>query len=556
MTATTLAETRSAAAAGHRTGVTPIPGAAVDCLLIALAAVAIAAVLRPFQNTPFIDDWVYGWPVQHLLETGELRIPEYSGNPIVTQIFWGVAFSLPFGFSFTALRISTWTLAVAVLWAVYLLLRDFGASRQTARLGAALMGVYPIFFVLSPTFMTDVPFLALLVWSVLLFTRALDRRQPRLVWMASLLCCVSVGIRSQGVGIVGALFMTLLLHTGRWGRRPHLLIAPLLVLPVAGTLLAWLPSHTLVSADLTWIGNAPANRIRDLREYALPILPKMLVVTLMFVTTALGVALLPLVLGVFRWRTVGRAALLVAALSAIWVTGTYGGIGFWVPLKPGETWALAELGATASLVPEYRGILPFPPWAGWITTGIGLALASVLLANFPFCRFTEREKCIVWVMAGQCALAAMLWLFYDRYSLVYLPLAIVLCLARQPSLRLRPAWAGVMLYGAVSMIGTRDHLAYNAAVWSAVAELQAQGVPAAELNGGYVVNGWLQYVRPEQAHRSPEGRIEIPWVNEQLELPYTVANGPRRDAQVLKTIPYVCWLRPSGAVYVLKRWCS
>ena len=48
------------------------------------------------------------------------------------------------------------------------------------------------------------------------------------------------------------------------------------------------------------------------------------------------------------------------------------------------------------------------------------------------------------------------------------------------------------------MIGTRDHLAYNAVVWSGVAELQAQGVPAAELNGGYVVNGWLQYVRPEQ----------------------------------------------------------
>jgi 4-amino-4-deoxy-L-arabinose transferase-like glycosyltransferase len=169
------------------------------------------------------------------------------------------------------------------------------------------MGVYPVFFVLSPTFMTDVPFLALVVWSVLLCTRALDRRQPRLVWMASLLCCVSVGIRSQGVGIAGAMFMTLLLHTGRWGRRPHLLIVPLLILPVVGTLLAWLPSYTLVSADLTWIGNAPANRIRDLREYALPILPQMLVVTLLFVTTALGVALLPLILGVCRWRTVGTS---------------------------------------------------------------------------------------------------------------------------------------------------------------------------------------------------------------------------------------------------------
>jgi hypothetical protein len=90
-------------------------------------------------------------------------------------------------------------------------------------------------------------------------------------------------------------------------------------------------------------------------------------------------------------------------------------------------------------------------------------------------------------------------------------------------------------------------------VWSGVAALQGQGAPAAELNGGYVVNGWLQYVRPEQAHRSPEGHIEIPWVNERLELPYTVANWPHRDATVLQTIPYACWLRPSGAVYVLKR---
>jgi hypothetical protein len=72
---------------GHRTEATPLPGAAVDCLLIALAGVAIAAVLCPFQSTPFIDDWVYGWPVQHLLETGEPRIPEYSGNPMLTQIF-------------------------------------------------------------------------------------------------------------------------------------------------------------------------------------------------------------------------------------------------------------------------------------------------------------------------------------------------------------------------------------------------------------------------------------------------------------------------------------
>jgi hypothetical protein len=146
-----------------------------------------------------------------------------------------------------------------------------------------------------------------------------------------------------------------------------------------------------------------ASRVRDLREYALPLLPKMLVVTLLFVTTTLGIGLLSLVLGVCRWRTLGRAALLLAALLAIWGAGTYGGIGFWVPLKPGETWALEELGATAPLVPEYRQMLPFPPWAGWLTTGSGLALAAVLLANVPCRRWTAREQYLVWVLAGQGA---------------------------------------------------------------------------------------------------------------------------------------------------------
>jgi hypothetical protein len=31
-------------------------------------------LLRPFQNLPFVDDWVYAWPVEHLLKSGELKI--------------------------------------------------------------------------------------------------------------------------------------------------------------------------------------------------------------------------------------------------------------------------------------------------------------------------------------------------------------------------------------------------------------------------------------------------------------------------------------------------
>src|SRR5689334_17860805 len=111
----------------------------LDCLWIALGAALIAVLLRPFQNTPFVDDWAYAWPVEHLLQTGELKVLDWSTSLNVAQILWGALFALPFGFSFTALRISTFILSVGGLCGFYLLLQELGVTRRDALLGAALL---------------------------------------------------------------------------------------------------------------------------------------------------------------------------------------------------------------------------------------------------------------------------------------------------------------------------------------------------------------------------------------------------------------------------------
>ena len=54
---------------------------------------------------------------------------------------------------------------------MYFLLRRLGASRGLAVLGALLLGFNPIYFALSFTFMTDVPFTALVVVSLLVMFR-------------------------------------------------------------------------------------------------------------------------------------------------------------------------------------------------------------------------------------------------------------------------------------------------------------------------------------------------------------------------------------------------
>src|SRR5262249_2343105 len=104
-----------------------------------------------------------------------------------------------------------------------------------------------------------------------------------------------------------------------------------------------------------------------------------------------------------------------------------------------------------------------------------------------------------------------------------------------------------------SVAGTHDYLEYNRAVWSAVRDLRARGIKPAEIDGGYVVNGWLQYLHPDEAYRNRLGEIIVPMVNDFAELPYTIANRPIPNRRVLHSYPYSGWLQPGGRIYVLTR---
>jgi hypothetical protein len=121
-----------------------------DCTTIVIVALLVAVVLRPFQDRPFIDDWVYSWPVQHLLDTHEFLFPELVGNPIAAQVLWGALFCLPFGFSLTVLRISTWVLGVLALCALYLLVRESGSTWRSALMATAVLGFNPVFLSCRP----------------------------------------------------------------------------------------------------------------------------------------------------------------------------------------------------------------------------------------------------------------------------------------------------------------------------------------------------------------------------------------------------------------------
>ena len=164
-------------------------------MFFAVAALASGA----YRDVPVIDDWTYAWSVEQLLYHGRFAMLDWSAVFPVGPAIWGAAWSLVFGFSFATLRLSTLVLALVGCGALYLILRELDASPRVALLGALSVAANPVFFLLSSSFMTDVPFVALTLLALLCYVRAHRRGEARLLWWGGLWACLSCLDRQIGV---------------------------------------------------------------------------------------------------------------------------------------------------------------------------------------------------------------------------------------------------------------------------------------------------------------------------------------------------------------------
>jgi len=104
-----------------------------------------------------------------------------------------------------------------------------------------------------------------------------------------------------------------------------------------------------------------------------------------------------------------------------------------------------------------------------------------------------------------------------------------------------------------SMIGVRDHLAYNRALWTAVSRLHERGVKDSDIDGGYMVNGWLQYSHPQNAKQGKDGGVIVNWVTTaNNDAPYQISSRPLKERRTVDVIQYQRWLGRSRAIYILQ----
>ena len=501
---------------------------ALACVTIAGAFTIASLLVGPHPQTPVIDDWLYAASVQELLTTGHLRLGAISAVYPIFQILWGALFCALFGFSFAVLRASTLVLAALGCIALYAMLRELGRRPAVSLLASLTLGASPTFFLLSSSFMTDVPFLALVMLALYAWVSALQRGSQLRWWLGAGLSIGAFLVRPLGIALPVAAAL------GAWRARrltPGWL-APALV-SLAGMAALQLALPMLFGAlDM---GNTRTVNIR----YVLMVTPGEYARWTAHLLCEAAFPMAPLVVAALCSRPVALRIALASALVAATLWLLSGGLPF--PLPDNQTWSLRDMAARTLIACTDIGRAPWTEWmapllpaAGTVVLGAMVAGATAVRAQPECARGTGT---ILLAFAGlELLIANALWLYNDRYYIVFAPALAYLVTALAP-MRVRVAVPLVALWAVVSVTGVRDTLAFNETVSAAVQTLEDSGVAASDIDAGWVSNGWRLYVHPEKLPVGSDRAWDVPFVTNTTPSLYLIANCPQPGYQLVKTIP-------------------
>lgn len=523
------------------------------------------AAANPTGNFPLIDDWAFARSVHNWIETGRPRLSGFVAMTLVGQVAWGAAFAWLLGFSFEALRLSTVLLSLVGLAAMHRLVAAQTGRADLALGAAALLLVNPIYFHLSATFMTDVPFVALALLALLFYLRSLQDGRPASLLAGTAAAALAVSVRQVGLAL------PLAYAAGRlWRDGVSARVLAAAGLPVAAValvylgILGWLAAtdgtpgmyHVKLQALLERAGEPLRLLLRLLSRSA-----QALAMTGLFVAPFL---LLVVREARGRWaadrRFHRRLFLLLLVLLALPLIGRHRELPLFSSI-------LFDLGLGV-LTTKDVFVLSLPHWprapAGFWTAAMAAAVAASALSLTLLggaLRGALRRRRAGAGSAAEAALVAVLAAallpllpvlpiaFFDRYLLLtaaLLPLALGIALAPAAATAAPSRWdragriagvAAMLAIGLFSVAATHDHFAMNRARWAALAWLTEQEkVPPERIDGGLEFNAWHLQGRPVPPD-APRDRG--PWVHHD---DYMVALGPVPGYEPLAAYPFAHWL--------------
>ncbi|HWY32772.1 MAG TPA: glycosyltransferase family 39 protein, partial [Candidatus Acidoferrum sp.] len=534
-------------------------------------------IVNPIGDFPLNDDWSFGLAVQYFMQRGSFHPTGWTAMTLLTNVIWGSLFCLPQGFSFTALRFSTLAASWLGVLGAYWLVRKLGQPRSVALLAGFTLAFNPLYFVLSNTFMTDVPCLTLMIFSAIFFLENLKNDSLPALTAAIFLSLAAILSRQVGLAVPLAFALVTIAARGFKARVLGFALAPtILGIAVLAGFQYWMKISGILPKAYTDDSGKLFRTLIQILFHPAEGFPSLVHrVYACLVPTGLFLSPLLLLAGPAFGRSTGKvwagAGIILLSLAGLLAFYRHAGMSFMVPLAGNNlsVWGLGPLTLRDAFYLSGNPLPLLPRAIYVVATVMGLVGGTLLIYRtcsflrhvfsrpaFPMNWDYEAQAGVFLLLIsviymGQTILGAL----FDRYLVPIIPfLTGFLVLFRSQdelrfkSIRYAMILATILGFSIFSVCGTRDYLAWNRARWEALDNLMSEEqVKPQNIDGGFEFNGFYLY---NPGYQNTPGKSRW-WV---VDDTYLITFKPILGYSILHDYHYTHWMPPyTGNIYVLQR---
>jgi hypothetical protein len=486
-----------------------------------LAVLLCELISHPYTTMGICDDGPYILVAKNLAATGHIHYNGWSAAMLCWQLYLGAALIKLFGFSFTAVRMSTLLVSLASAFLLQRILVRCSISERNAVIGTLALVLSPLYLLLSVTFMSDIHGLFGVIICLYACLRALqavtDRAAIAWLWFAAA-TNVAVGTSRQLAWLGVLVMVPCALWLLRARRRVFLAGA---AATIAGTLsifvcLIWLRRQSYTTPQTFGISHVPwfhltGRFIAFFLDFPFLLLPLM-ALSLMAIrkssprVIALFCGSLGVVFSLAVYSShVHFSSLLQPTLrdapgsDFITIHGEYESLSHGTPHAFLPLWiqgllSVVSFGGLIGLIHSFYGTR-YPQQVAGTVTKVSWKQLGILLGPFA--------AGYIFLLAFRAASVANdnTGVLFDRYSLGLLLVALI-CVVRQLQERIQSRFSVVsavyiLIMAAYGVTITHNTFALYRARVAMAAELRAADVPDTSVDNGweYNIDVELQHAR-------------------------------------------------------------
>lgn len=553
----------------------------INSLLIIGIWLLMVVIVNPLGDFPLNDDWIFGLSVKYLLENGDFRLPAFSAPNSFFNIFFGAVFCLPFGFSFTALRFSTLVLGLIGVLTTYAILRQLKATPEISFLGALLVAFNPMYFGLSNTFMTDVPFFTFAILSLYFLILGLQKNSKIEIIIGIIISYIAFLIRQYGIIILLTFGFGYLIKKGLSFKTIVQGFSPVVI----ASLIQISYQKWLMTTDrLPLVDNPQYNNLLRVFNGIFESKAWLNILdyfrnSILGILIYLGSFLLPFIIIFFSQSFPShrpRIRMLILGLLSLF---SFTVINLLISMRvriPFFGNILTPFGlGPLTLRDTYIVGLNYPlpslniriSWTVMTLMGVinaGLLIYFLIVSIIPIKNQSqdpdnlEKKGLKFFIISAIISYSLLIILssIFDRYLLPLLPLFMLMILLSTKEIvhwKLVSVITPIILifmlmYGGFTITATHDYLAWNRTRWQALNNLMKEdNISPNLIDGGYEFNGWYLYDADYKRQQDKSWW----WVDGD---DYVISSGPLQGYQPVRQYPFRRWfLGSEDNIFVLRK---